>query len=71
MTRDEALKLLRKAPRDDMPSKVIAGLSRREVTELVAKQVHAWPEDEPLDHHITRRLMQAVKDNQRVPQDLR
>ena len=66
MTKDEALKLLRKAPRDEMPSKVIVGLTRREVTNMVAREVQAWPDDEPLAHPLIRRLHQAVKDNQRV-----
>ena len=58
MTKDEAIEMLKTAPRDDKPSKLNPSLTRRQAAEIVEKGIKAYKK-ETLDPLFEKRVYQV------------
>lgn len=66
MTKQEAIELLKSAPRTEKPSRVNPGLTQKCVAEIVEKCVEEQRDGKNIDEWLEKRVYQAAR-NQRRP----
>ena len=66
MNKEEALKILEDAPKDDKTSRVNINFTTAKITEIIYNSVVALPDGKKLSPLHEKRVWQAVK-NQRRP----
>jgi hypothetical protein len=66
MTKQEALEMMKVAPRDEFKrSKINAGLTQKQALEIIERGVMSLPDDKPLDAMYEKRVHQVCKNQKR------
>ena len=66
MTKEEGIKLLSTAPKDDKPSRLNPSLTRQQGFDIVEKYLLGLPEGAVLPHLMEKRVHQIARD-QKMP----
>lgn len=72
MTRDEAIELLKTAPRDDEPSRINRSMTRKQATEIIERAIIGnsprmyQADGVTLDLMFEKRVNQVVHDRKRI-----